>query len=751
MATGDVAAHAEPQLLLLRPGYQRAFAQLRALTAKTLIVLRRRRGSSLLYMTVPSLVLLGLFLLHTALVEPSPVRDGQAAPLRVRKCEVFDLANQPVHGAACTTALFAPVNANTTAIMRRFAAASGLTYGVDVVGVANARAVAMQIAQRPGTVDSGIIFRPPRPSRSFRGVTVRINTLANSREISWNVDDGTGCVCSGATSSSGSGGADCTSYYQGRPNCYTRPGACGDGKQSAQIAGAEWSFMACEAATFGTHGYADYSVNNHILNLAVGEHTFNYFDSNGDGWHGGYWSVIDPADNTLLAGGATDGQVAGVGGEATFTLRPGAADLSLQVHSYELWANYTFANTFGGSQGAKWSFGQDEEMYRKSGIQGHYAAVHQAIDAAVIGHLAGLGSSADIQLDAGRFPELVTPDDLNTSEGKQHELIKEFADTILTIGCALSAMLVMTNIATEKDAKLLAALRQVGLHEWTYWTSWLAAYLAPCCIAAVMYTVVGNALGIILFTHCSVPVHVVTMFLFLQSFVAQLTFLASFVSKQRNVLIVGFLIVATTAVMMAVLKEVSYHYGEASPLGGWLFCTLMPPFHFYRVFTAVAGHIDPMRDTEFKIQNLGDATDCIPGSYDPYNSYCGDGVVRQEYSAGTSLLMQVMLVFLYNLLAWWAGQAFASDEGSTRRAWFCVLPSYWGCYGGRRLVLDPDGDSIALEQSNSSLEQSVRIWKLSKLYDEKEALTELTMKIESSRCCALLGQNGTTCSNKPLH
>ena len=78
---------------------------------------------------------------------------------------------------------------------------------------------------------------------------------------------------------------------------------------------------------------------------------------------------------------------------------------------------------------------------------------------------------------------------------------------------------------------------------------------------------------------------------------------------------------------------------------------------------------------------------------------------------------------------------------------FCVLPSYWGCYGGRRLVLDPDGDSIALEQSKSSLEQSVRIWKLSKLYDEKEALTELTMKIESSRCCALLGQNGTTCSN----
>jgi hypothetical protein len=56
-----------------------------------------------------------------------------------------------------------------------------------------------------------------------------------------------GCSCSGATSSSGSGGADCASYYQGRPHCYTIPGACEDGEPSSQIDGAEWSFVACEA------------------------------------------------------------------------------------------------------------------------------------------------------------------------------------------------------------------------------------------------------------------------------------------------------------------------------------------------------------------------------------------------------------------------------------------------------------------------------------------------------------------------
>jgi len=55
------------------------------------------------------------------------------------------------------------------------------------------------------------------------------------------------CCCSGVTSSSGTGGADCGSYYQGLPHCYTEPGACADGQPSAQIDGVEWSFVACEA------------------------------------------------------------------------------------------------------------------------------------------------------------------------------------------------------------------------------------------------------------------------------------------------------------------------------------------------------------------------------------------------------------------------------------------------------------------------------------------------------------------------
>ena len=70
----------------------------------------------------------------------------------------------------------------------------------------------------------------------------------------------------------------------------------------------------------GAAPYANNSVNDQVLDLSVGDHTLNYFDSYGDGWHGGYWSLINPVDSTTLAGGPTSGVVAGAGGQARFNL-----------------------------------------------------------------------------------------------------------------------------------------------------------------------------------------------------------------------------------------------------------------------------------------------------------------------------------------------------------------------------------------------------------------------------------------------
>ena len=181
--------------------------------------------------------------------------------------------------------------------------------------------------------------------------------------------------------------------------------------------------------------------------------------------------------------------------------------------AYELWVNGT-------SDVQQWAFGEDLHLYDIAAVQGHYAALQAAVDAAILGHVTG--TPADIALNVGRFARLKDPDALETGGG-----IAIYGDLFVVLGCSLSAILVLQNIAGEKDAKLLAALRTVGLREWLHWLSWALAYLAPCCLSALMSTVLGNLLGLRLYTQASFFVHLITMLLFLQSFAALATFLGA--------------------------------------------------------------------------------------------------------------------------------------------------------------------------------------------------------------------------------
>jgi hypothetical protein len=64
--------------------------------------------------------------------------------------------------------------------------------------------------------------------------------------------------------------------------------------------------------------YADFSDNVQPVVLGAGEHTIELEDTYGDGWHGGWWSVLQ--DGVLIAGGEDVGQVAGAGGSAQFVV-----------------------------------------------------------------------------------------------------------------------------------------------------------------------------------------------------------------------------------------------------------------------------------------------------------------------------------------------------------------------------------------------------------------------------------------------
>lgn len=130
-------------------------------------------------------------------------------------------------------------------------------------------------------------------------------------------------------------------------------GVAGSGGSNAQVNVRITALAWANEITWNVDGgsefgpYDDNSVNDQVLDLSVGDHVFNYFDSYGDGWHGGYWSLTSADGSVVFAGGETEGLVTGAGGEATFALSEdgsvqlaGGAQVSITVHIHTLeWAN----------------------------------------------------------------------------------------------------------------------------------------------------------------------------------------------------------------------------------------------------------------------------------------------------------------------------------------------------------------------------------------------------------------------------
>lgn len=228
----------------------------------------------------------------------------------------------------------------------------------------------------------------------------------------------------------------------------------------------------------------------------------------------------------------------------------------------------------------------------------------------------------------------------------------------MTLGCSLSAILVLQTIATEKEAHLLASLRVVGLREWVHWTSWALCYFFPCFLSAVLSTICGLVLRIRFFVQCDVSVQLLNMFLFLQSFAALATFLGSFISRTRMVVAIALILLFLALVSATILTAMEasgfgYHYGTLSGWASWAVLSLMPWFHFQRIFADVATAAyqpDTHLPQYFHFHNLSNTP-----SYQETDSR-GTSQTAHEYSTGTSLFVQLFLVLFYNVGAWYVGQ-----------------------------------------------------------------------------------------------
>ena len=287
----------------------------------------------------------------------------------------------------------------------------------------------------------------------------------------------------------------------------------------------------------------------------------------------------------------------------------------------------------------------------------------------------------------------------------------------------------------------------VGLREWAHWLSWAMCYVVPCMVSAALATSLGIYLEVRIYTNCDFLVMFLNMFLFLQAMSALYTFLGSFVSRNRIVVLVSMLFLFLSMFSTLILKILDgggqgYKYGEGSGLFWWTFMSISPWFHFNRIWSAVA-EVAYQPDTA-DIHYF--TTAFLSNSTSEYTELDERGQVLelQEYELGTSLWVQAVVVLLYNFLAWWTGQVFSAGDGSSQPAYFCFMPRYWfpSIEASKRAKTVVQDDTIGAEKAQSAADQSVRCYKLSKAFAEETALKEFSMSVERDALCAILGANG---------
>ncbi|KAK3238017.1 hypothetical protein CYMTET_51940 [Cymbomonas tetramitiformis] len=114
-------------------------------------------------------------------------------------------------------------------------------------------------------------------------------------------------------------------------------------------------------------------------------------------------------------------------------------------------------------------------------------------------------------------------------------------------------------------------------------------------------------------------------------------------------------------------------------------------------------------------------------------------IIDDTPSLGYALEMLVMNVFLYVALAWYLGQVMSTNQGARLPPWFLLTREYWGFTSPKQYM---EGDTLGQQQRLSASEQSIRMHKLSMAFEQSTALKELSLVIPRGEVLCLLGQNG---------
>ena len=306
----------------------------------------------------------------------------------------------------------------------------------------------------------------------------------------------------------------------------------------------------------------------------------------------------------------------------------------------------------------------------------------------------------------------------------------------LSLGIVMFGLTVMALVMEERYNKLLGLMRSMGLHESIYWLSWLFSSACLGIISVLVAILVGYTADLLVFNNTSLSIWFVLIF---ASCIAQSSFVLALAAcwttpKAVRSLSAGLMFVALIENTVILAYPNSYYDVYLS--SGWaFFFGLQPWFHLGKLVKDVIQLTSQDPDTGDMLLFTWDKLDTTPSAFsDPTQ-----GPVPP--TPHDSLISLWWLTVLYLALAWYLAQVRDTGDGTGSAASYSFPLSleYWGY---RAVTAVEQGDTVARLQALSRQEQSIRTHKLSKAYNDIQAVKEVSLDVQRGTLFALLGHNG---------
>lgn len=145
----------------------------------------------------------------------------------------------------------------------------------------------------------------------------------------------------------------------------------------------------------------------------------------------------------------------------------------------------------------------------------HHLALQHLVNEAIVAHR---GESVDIDVTIKPIRDLqdeqASIDGGNAQFDNVASMIPSVGHVFIIIGTMIGTLIVINTITGEKRARIVGAMRMMGLHESAYWMSWMVILWVLAFFSAGITATFGVLTPLKVFKECDWGVHFVALFFF---------------------------------------------------------------------------------------------------------------------------------------------------------------------------------------------------------------------------------------------